>query len=150
VDDVGYQHCIDSVAVHLIEKFDIDVVFGDGEPNAFWNSSGPPAISINTNQRRRLQLYCLLHEAGHAIIRSKEDYKDLYPYGKKEKNKSISRRVDVVREEVAAWDEGEKLAAHLEIKLDRRLWHNFLKKHLFEYVKWAIDPERFGRDIGRP
>ena len=42
--------------------------------------------------------------------------------------------IDVLREEVAAWDEGEKLATRLGIDLDRRLYHNFYKKHLFEYV----------------
>ena len=91
-----------------------------------------------------------MHEAGHVVIREREEYETLYPYGQKDKSKTISRKVDVLREEVAAWDEGERIAQRLGINLDHRLYHNFYKKHLFEYVKWAYDPTTYGADIGKP
>ena len=150
MNDLQYQQDIDIVEIFLVEELDINVVFGDDEPNAYWQPNGHACVSVSTNQRKRLQLYSLLHEAGHAIIRAKEGYDTLYPYGKKTKSKTISRRIDVVREEVAAWDEGEKLAIRLGIELDHRLWHNFHKKHLFEYVKWACNPATYGKDIGKP
>jgi hypothetical protein len=150
VDDLQYQQDIDTVEIFLVEVLDVNVVFGDDEPNAYWKPNGHACVSVSTKQRKRLQLYSILHEAGHALIRSGERYSTLYPYGGKEKSKTISRRVDVVREEVAAWDEGEKLAMKLGIKLDHHLWHNFYKKHLFEYIKWAIDPDDYKEDIGEP
>ena len=72
-----------------------------------------------------------------------DGYDSKFPYGNKFSNKSIARRVDVIREEVMAWDEGEKLAYVLGIDLDKKLWHNFVKKNLFDYVRWAYDPEAY-------
>ena len=42
-----------------------------------------------------------------------------------------------------AWEEGLKLAHNLGIEIDLKLWHNFVKKNLFDYVKWAYDPDKF-------
>ena len=150
MDDLRYQQDIDAVEAYLVEEHEINVIFGDDEHNAYWKPNGHACVSINTNQRKRLQLYTILHEAGHVIVRAKERYDKLYPYGQREKSKTISRRIDVLREEVAAWDEGVTLAIRLGIKLDHRLWHNFHKKHLFEYVKWARNPAIYGKDIGKP
>ena len=150
MDDLQYQQDIDAVEIYLIEELDISVVFGEDEPNAYWRPNGHACISIATNQRKRLQLYSILHEAGHAIIRANEDYDKLYPYGKSEKSNTILRRVDVLREECAAWDKGAELAMQLGIELDYKSYHNFYKKHLFEYVKWAYNPTTYGADIGKP
>ena len=137
-----YQEDMDTVLYFLQEELDIDVIFADDEPNAYWRN-GSTSISISTRQSKRLQLYSMLHEAGHAILRSNKLYEEIYPYGYKYKNKSIARRVDVLREEVMAWEEGRELAQALKIELDPGLWHNFVKKNLFDYVRWAYDPEAF-------
>ncbi len=150
MDDLQYQRDIDAVEIYLIDELDIVVIFGEDEPNAYWKPNGHACVSIATNQRKRLQLYSILHEAGHAIIRARENYKVLYPYGEDNKSNTIRRRVDVIREECAAWDAGAELAEHLGIELDYKKYHNFYKKHLFEYVKWANDPTTYGADIGKP
>lgn len=137
-----YQSELDCVIYFLLEEMDIDVMFASDEPNAYWKN-GTVGISVNTSQSKRLQLYSLLHEAGHAIIREEPDYDSRFPYGNKFKNKSLARRVDVMREEVMAWEEGLKLAHNLGIEIDLKLWHNFVKKNLFDYVKWAYDPDKF-------
>lgn len=143
-----YIEDILAVEAYLQEELGVDVTFGEDEPNAFWEDSCEGFVSINTKQSKRLQLYSLLHEAGHAIIRSKENYDKLYPYGKKYKNKSISRRIDVLREEIEAWNEGERLSQRLSIVLDYSLWHNFMKKNLFEYSKWVQDPDLYKEGRG--
>lgn len=140
-----YQEDIDTVLYFLQEELDIDVIFADDEPNAYWRN-GSTSISISTKQSKRLQLYSMLHEAGHAVIRSNKLYGEIYPYGYKNKNKSIARRIDVLREEVMAWEEGRELAHALNIDLDVSLWHNFMKKNLFDYVKWAYDPKQFMKE----
>jgi len=137
-----FQEDIDVLLYFLQEELDIDVIFADDEPNAYWRN-GSTSISISTKQSKRLQLYSMLHEAGHAVIRSNQRYEEVYPYGHKNKNKSIARRIDVLREEVVAWEEGRELAHALKIQLDPKLWHNFVKKNLFDYVRWAYDPEAF-------
>jgi hypothetical protein len=143
-------HTEDILAVefYLLEELGVDVAFGEDEPNAFWEDDHEGFVSINTKQSKRLQLYSFLHEAGHAIIRSRENYDKLYPYGKKYKNKSISRRIDVLREEIEAWNEGERLSQRLSIVLDYSLWHNFMKKNLFEYSKWVQDPDLYEEGRG--
>ena len=138
----SYQEDIDTVLFFLTEELNVDVILANDEPNAYWNSDRG-VVSISTKQIKRLQLYTVLHEAGHAILRAGEFYDERFPYGEKHQNKSIARRVDVIREEVMAWDEGEKLAFSLGITLDLKLWHNFVKKNLFDYVRWAYDPEAF-------
>ncbi len=141
---LDYQRDIDTVVAFLQEFLDADIIFDDNEPNGYWcDESSNVSVSINTKQNKRLQLYSLLHEAGHAIIRSEGKYNKVFPYGEKTKNKSVSRRIDVVREEVVAWEAGRELASDLGIGLDLKLWHNFVKKNLFDYVKWAYDPKKF-------
>ena len=137
-----YQEDINTVEGYLVGELDAVVIFADDELNAYWRN-GHPTVSICTKQSKRLQFYALLHEAGHAILRSKDNYEIKFPYGQKHKNKSISRRVDVIREEVMAWEEGRELATDLGIGIDEKLWHNFIKKNLFDYVRWANDPKTF-------
>ena len=139
-----HEEDIGAVICYLEEDMDVPVVFDRDEPNAYWHN-GHGTVSVSTKQTKRLQLYSLLHEAGHAIIREKEDYDVRLPYGKLHKNKSISRRIDVLREEVLAWECGRELAYDLGINLDNRLWHNFVKKNLFDYVRWVNDPSIFER-----
>ena len=137
-----YNEDIDTVMCYLEEDMDVPVVFDRDEPNAYWHN-GHGTVSVSTRQTKRLQLYSLLHEAGHAIIRERKDYDEQFPYGKLHKNKSISRRIDVLREEVVAWECGRELASDLGIDLDQKLWHNFVKKNLFDYVRWVYDPLTF-------
>ena len=144
-----YQEEIEVVEGYLVDALDAVVIFADDEPNAYWRN-GHPTISICTKQSKRLQLYTILHEAGHAVIRSKENYEIKFPYGRQHNNKSISRRVDVLREEVMAWESGRELAWTLGIEIDEKLWHNFVKKNLFDYVVWANNPSAFGGEIGKP
>mgnify|MGYP003655873694 CR=1 FL=1 len=138
----NYQDDISAVLHFLEEDLDVSVVFDSDELNAYWHN-GRGTVSVSTKQSRRLQLYSILHEAGHAVIREREGYEAIFPYGKKYENKSIARRVDVIREEVMAWEEGRKLAIQLGIDIDIKLWHNFVKKNLFDYVRWAYDPKAF-------
>ena len=144
-----YQEDLDTVEGYLVEEMEVDVIFAGDEPNAYWKN-GVTSISISTKQSKRLQLYTLLHEAGHAIIREKQDYDIRLPYGRLYKNKSISRRIDVLREEVLAWECGRELAYDLGIKLNDRLWHKFVKKNLFDYVKWVYDPSIFEGKSKKP
>jgi len=49
-----------------------------------------------------------------------------------------------------AWECGRELAMNLGIHIDPKLWHNFVKKNLFDYVVWASDPSIYGGNIGKP
>ena len=57
-----HQDDIDAVLYFLTEELNVDVVFDNDEPNAYWNSDRG-IVSISTKQSKRLQLYTVLHEA---------------------------------------------------------------------------------------
>ena len=150
MSEKDYDDYLASVEHFAVDHYSASVFFEPDVSNAIWETDDDPHITINSKQNKRIQLYTLLHEVGHASLRAEDNYQNNYPYGKKRKNKSVSRRVDVLRGEVAAWDEGRKIAEFLKIPIDDHLWHNFHKKHLFEYVKWCYDPTSYGRDIEEP
>ena len=138
------QDDIDAIESFLISDLDVHVIFGSEEPNAYWEDVSGICISVNTNQSKKLQLYSILHEAGHAIVRRRDRYDVLYPYGRApKKNICISKRVDTLREEIAAWEEGEILANKFGMELNMSQWHKFMKKNIFEYIKWAYDPNNY-------
>jgi len=103
-------------------------------------------IIINTRSGAEIQLYALLHECGHLIIRKSKDYKSKYPVSCKlqSKNKqiegSIAYKMDVVREEIEAWDKGKDLAKRLNIHLDEQKFLNLVNKCVMTYIEWAAKP----------
>jgi len=136
----------DKLLLYVETELEIQVEFEKGQGNGYYfdeNSSEQEEnfIIIDSAQNKEIQMFSLLHEVGHHIVRKDNKYNINFPYGFKLKNKSISRRVDVMREEVIAWENGRLLAQKLEINLNEKKWHNFMKKNLFDYIKWACDPE---------
>jgi len=98
-------------------------------------------ITINTRQNLRSQFHALLHESGHAVIRNEElSYYNRFPaLDSKRENKDF--RIDVVREEVLAWEEGRILAENLDIKLNEEWWNRHYHKAVYEYIRYVICPQ---------
>ena len=57
-------------------------------------------------------------------------------YGGSAKRGNFNHRLDVFREENMAWDEGEKLAQFLGIKLDYEWWLRHRNEALKTYIEW--------------
>ena len=124
---------LEEVEYYLLDKRNIDVIYGHDLPNAFCGEY----ISINSRQNLRYQLHTLLHEAGHALIRSRKDkFEKEYP-GLKKRNNSVERKLDTLKEEFQAWDRGKKLADRLGLDLDEAWWRRHKKNCLYDYVRWA-------------
>tara|TARA_A100001515_G_scaffold139184_2_gene133570 strand:+ start:93 stop:497 length:405 start_codon:yes stop_codon:yes gene_type:complete len=124
---------------YLITEYDAEVVWGKDEADAYYYDVN--CIGIRTTRRKEIQLFCLLHEAGHLILRKDENFKSNYPDVHKDGRTQLSR-VDTIKEEIDAWSEGRKLAKKLGIEIDDRRWNRYWKHQVYKYVKWAVDKER--------
>ena len=130
---------LESLECYLITEYDVKVVFGKDERDAFYYDVD--CIGINTNHSKEIQLFCLLHEAGHLILRRKEDFNDDYPEVHKGGRTQLSR-IDVIREEIDAWTEGRDLARTLGIRINDRKWNRYWKHQVYKYVKWAVQKDK--------
>jgi len=124
---------------YLITEYEIDILFGREEIDAFYYDDD--FISINTNHDKEIQLFCLLHEAGHLILRRRVDFSVDYPHVAKEGKTQVSR-IDIIREEIDAWSEGKQLAGFLGFSLDEKRWDRYWKRQVYKYVKWSVNKEK--------
>ena len=123
------EEAIDNIVAHLKIEHDIDVVFDDDELGAYYHDSG--LIGINTDEPLQQQLYILLHEAGHAILKL-EHKRFLGVF-----DQTLESRLSLLREEMEAWKEGRLLAEKMEIDIDEGAWAMFCKQNLEDYIEWA-------------
>ena len=67
--------------------------------------------------------------------------KHKYFSSNKHKTKRLSRahKIDILREEVLAWEAGKDIARDFGIPIDNKLWHSMTCSALFKYVNWCID-----------
>jgi len=106
----------------------------------------PNKINI-TNTNSTHQCYLLLHELGHwELMKDWDVYKQKYQFivtGDKfacEKiykyRRRIAYKVDIMREEFGAWEEGKKLATKLNINIDELDYDRYSISYLFSYIKY--------------
>ena len=123
------EEAIDNIVAHLKIEHDIDVVFDDDELGAYYHASG--LIGINTDDSLQEQLYILLHEAGHAIL--KLEHKRFLGI----RDQTLESKLTLLREEMEAWKEGRLLAEKMQINIDEGTWAVFCKQNLEDYIEWA-------------
>jgi len=119
---------IDTVEAYLMDSFNVVVDFDEFGQNEYWIDDR--VVTINNSDSPRDQLYVLLHEAGHVVLRNKEDFNEICI-------DVDNHRIEVLKEEVLAWEEGRKIAKKLCIPLDSE-WVSGYRKALRKYVKWVL------------
>jgi len=124
---------------YLITEYEIDILFGRDEVDAFYYNDD--LISINSKHDKEIQLFCLLHEAGHLILRRRDDFKTEYRHVGRLGETQLSK-IDIIREEIDAWKEGRQLAELLNIKIDEDRWDRYWKRQVYKYVKWSVDKQK--------
>jgi len=77
----------------------------------------------------KYQLFVLLHEAGHVILRADEDFDKMFPGSK-------TSKIEILKEEVIAWEEARKLADKLQIPLGKD-WEIHVRQAIMKYVHWV-------------
>ena len=123
------EDAIDNVVAHLKIEHDIDVVFEGEELGAYYHDA--KIIGINTNDSLQEQLYVLLHEAGHAIL--KIEHKKYL----ETRDETLQSKLSLLREEMEAWKEGRTLAERMGIGINEGSWDMFCKQNLEDYIEWA-------------
>ena len=129
---------LNTLESYLNNEYSVEVFYDVGVSDVYYPDIS--RIEINSRQNYRSRLHSLLHEAGHVILRSsKKSFKKNFPHMKSEGSFSrgnINHRIDILREEVLAWEEAEALAKYLDIKLNKKVWSRHRNEALKTYVKW--------------
>jgi hypothetical protein len=130
---------IDFLEAYLIDEYDVFVVIDKDEVGGFCRED--KVITINSSLRCEKRLFIMLHEAGHMLLAEDDGYDQRFPalieqpYGNKF---TQANAVDVVRNEVLAWEKGLELANNLGIKINLDKWNKFRKTNLHDYLKWSV------------
>ena len=107
------------------------------------------SININSKCKLETQLYSLLHECGHIMVRSNQKkFRSNYPISHtQEKRKSVNKQifrtksyqVDIITEEIDAWRKGKELAKRIGIKLSNSAYDKETSKWVFSYINTAYE-----------
>lgn len=104
-------------------------------------------IVINKTQNTTKKLLILLHECGHYLIDQSKD-KNSTNYNKKygngydfsddnKKNKTITHKIDILSEEIEAWNRGYSLALRLKLSIDKDKFDREKATSVKTYAFWA-------------
>ena len=128
-ETVHYKEYIERIVSFLEIEYELQVTFErDGETALFHERRGivpGDFIVVNNRVTRQRQLYLLLHEAGHVLLRECEkDHKRRYPAAViGGKRATRAHKIDTLREEVMAWERGREIAEDFQIPIDREQRH---------------------------
>tara|TARA_Y100000361_G_scaffold140613_1_gene144904 strand:+ start:272 stop:664 length:393 start_codon:yes stop_codon:yes gene_type:complete len=109
---------------------DVHNVVVDYDPlglDEYWIDDG--VVTINDTRSKQEQLFVLLHEAGHVIVRNHPEFARMCPSGN-------TSKIEVLKEEVFAWEEARKLAILLNIPLGDK-WTRHVRQAIMRYVHWV-------------
>ena len=103
-------------------------------------------IAVNTRQNIYSKYYSLLHEVGHYLMRQRADFSTKYLFDHSSGSKNKESRIDVLREEIVAWDTALQFAEDNQYGIDKKKWNHYSKKFIYQYALWTINPQRFEDD----
>jgi Zn-dependent peptidase ImmA (M78 family) len=116
------------VEAYLLDYHSVVVDFDILGLDEYWVED--KTVTINSSQDKKHQLFVLLHETGHVILRDRENFNEAFPDVEYE-------RIETLKEEVMAWEEARKLAKKLNIELDADWILNY-RNSLKRYASWSI------------
>ncbi len=116
-----------SVESYLVEVHDVVVDYDPLGMDEYWIEDR--VVTINDTKTLQHQLFVLLHEAGHVILRNNKEFDKMFPGSK-------TSKVEILKEEVIAWEEGRKLANRLQIPLGKD-WEIHVRQAVMKYVHWV-------------
>jgi len=142
---VTYKEDLEHLEWYLMEEYDVHVSFEeDGmdeywfDPDNFEDDKG--LISIDSSRDLEHQLFVLLHEAGHVILRfDKESFERRFPDSDRD---NLEGRIEILKEEVMAWDEAIKVAETLGININMDNWKRNYRSALERYINWSLNGDQ--------
>ena len=137
------EQAINRLVENLTSK-GVTVKFNSEGENAFYPES--KIISINTRQNLKSRYYSMLHEVGHYLLRQENDFSTKYLMDHSYSSRNKSGRIDVLREEVAAWDKAFEFVKENEYPYEKEKWDFYSKKFIYQYAMWVVNPSKFDND----
>lgn len=137
-DRLKYLEDIDQIVCWLREKHNVEVIFDKEEENTYDITS--KIITINSNMNYRCQLHTLLHEAGHFVLnKNKKNFNKQFPFAtiSNEFKTTRENRIDILREEVFAWEKGLDVAKLNHINISKVWYYRHMRDALYSYVEWV-------------
>ena len=125
----------------LLENYEVYVEYGPDLSDQFLDDAN--LVEINDKQDYRSRLCILLHEAGHVVLRrrlTEKQFRKSFPAMKKafrDLRRNTAHRIDVLREEVLAWEEALQIAKSLKIKLNSEHFNKQRERALLSYAQWV-------------
>lgn len=104
-------------------------------------------IKISGRLSPERQFFFLLHECGHHLIGDKEKNERFgmgYSQDDAAAVRTFHHRVDIVDEELEAWNRGFKLAKRLKLRINKERFDNTRVEMLKTYFKWALRVDGYG------
>ena len=128
-----------TIESYLYQQHSVEVEYSPDYKNVYYEDIAK--IEINSRQNYNSRFNSLLHEAGHVIIRSEVGWESKrFPHMKDQGSfirGNINHRVDVLREEVVAWEEAKKLVNYLSLEVDEELFARHRTAALKAYIDWV-------------
>lgn len=137
------QESIKNLCDTLTEK-GLKITFSSDGENAYFPLTNE--IRINSKQNIASKYYTLLHEVGHYLLRQQSDFSSKYLVDHSLGSKNKNSRIDVLREEIVAWDKALQFAEDNNLKFEKEKMDYYSKKYIYQYALWTVNPERFHDD----
>ena len=137
------QQSIEKLREFLTQK-GLKITFSSTGENAYFPLLNE--IVINTKQNVASRYYTLLHETGHYLLRQQDDFSCKYLVDHSLGSKNKNSRIDVLREEVAAWDKALEFAEKNNFKIEKTKLDYYSKKYIYQYAMWTVFPQKFNDD----
>lgn len=101
-------------------------------------------ITINSNNSNEIKTYALLHELGHILLMNDKKYKRRFSKKIREMDidekdtspRSHIHRLEIIQEELDAWERGIMLAEKLQILINKRNIKKYKTKCLVCYIRF--------------
>lgn len=99
-------------------------------------------IVINKTRSKENMFYMLLHELGHFLVCSGKDYEKKFRavfVGKEHKKYgTLSYRVGIVEEELAAWKAGYQFAINNNFTINEDRFNKIKSRMIASYMRWVV------------
>jgi len=118
----------------------ISVSFSSKEDDGTYDL-GARTITLSSRSSPERVLHYALHECGHAIIGQRlpgERYGFGYSHATAKKMYKVSNKIDILDEELGAWEHGRELAKKLGVKIDILSYNATRNEKIMTYMKWIM------------
>jgi hypothetical protein len=134
------EEAIENLVQILTEK-GVKITFAPDSVNAYFPVLNE--IVVNSKQNYSSRYYTILHETGHFLLRQQSDFSSKYLLDHSHGSKNKSSRIDVLREEIAAWDKALQFVQESNLPHDKDRWDYYSKKYIYQYARWTVNPKAF-------